>query len=218
MSTTPTPQSKAGQAPIEDTDPGWQTMLSDWSRHYWRRVTHHDSTDDWPPEWLPPVAVGAGLLLVALLIYGLLVPLIRWLAGVITHAVDNGVGWLHHWNITHVVLDPVRAYLTAHATGLPISAATLWWTWCAAGTSFFTFALLWRAVAARIGWILFGAASVAMVWASTSGPARETTAGIAALWWTVLSLLALRRSWSQPKVTAHLPELPWLASMLQRRE
>ena len=117
-----------------------------------------------------------------------------------------------------VVLDPVRDYLSVHSAGLPVSAATLWWTWCAAGIGLFSFAFLWRAVAACLGWILYGAATVAMVWATTTGPARTTTAGIATLWWIVLSLFALRRPWTQQRVTVYLPELPWLARIIQRRE
>ncbi|WP_350934681.1 hypothetical protein [Micromonospora mangrovi] len=52
-----------------------------------------------------------------------------------------------------------------------------------------------------------------MVWATTTGPARTTTAGVA-----LCSLFALRRPWSHQRVTVHLPELPWLSRILLRRE
>ncbi|MFE9192002.1 hypothetical protein ACFYL6_20580 [Micromonospora sp. NPDC007208] len=51
--------------------------------------------------------------------------------------VDGGVDWLRDWSITHVILDPVRGYLTAQSAGLPIDADMLWWTWCAAGVGLF---------------------------------------------------------------------------------
>ncbi|SCL21335.1 hypothetical protein [Micromonospora aurantiaca (nom. illeg.)] len=213
--TTPTP---AKPAPIEDTDTSWPAMLNEFGRDLWRRFHRNRASDEWPPDWLAPAAAVAGVLLIALLLYGLIVPLIRWLASFTTDAVGDGAGWLRDWNLTHVVLDPVRSYLTAHSAGLPITAETLWWTWSVAGVGLFAFAFLWRAVAARLGWVLFGAATVAMVWATTTGPARTTTAGIAALWWIVLSLFALRRPWTQQRVTVHLPELPWLARILQRHE
>jgi hypothetical protein len=218
MSTTTT-RPGVDLAPIEDTDPTWRSMLDEWGRHYWRRIARHSASPyDWPPGWLLPIVVGVGLLLVGLLVYGLVVPFVRWVASFAAAAVNDGAGWLRDWAITRVVLDPVRDYLTAHSAGLPITADTLWWTWATAGIGFFLLAWFFRAVAARIGWILFGTATVAMVWATTTGPARETTAGIAALWWIVLSLLALRRSWSPPKSTVHLPELRWLASILQNRQ
>ncbi|MFI7080978.1 hypothetical protein ACIBO1_27105 [Micromonospora sp. NPDC049903] len=193
-------------------------MLNEWAGDLWRRFHRARASEDWPPEWFIPAVGGAGVLLVALLIFGLVMPLLRWIAHFAWDAVRDGSSWLHDWNLTRVVLEPVRDYLFAHSAGLPVNASTLWWTWCAAGIGLFTFAFLWRAVAARLGWILYGAATVAMVWAATTGPARTTTAGIAALWWIVLSLFTLRRPWTQQRVTVHLPELPLLARIVQHRE
>ncbi|MDG4795204.1 hypothetical protein [Micromonospora sp. WMMD1082] len=198
--TTPDPPS-----PIEDTDASWPAMLNEWAADRWQRVHRTRDSADWPPAWLVPSAGIVGVLLVALLLVGLILPLIRWLATLVTSMLGDGADWL-------------RDYLTTHAAGLPVTSETLWWTWCAAGIALFTLAFLARAVAARLGWILFGTATVAMVWAATPGPARTTAAGIAALWWITLSLLALRRPWSPPAVTVHLPELPRLAGILRRRE
>lgn len=216
--TTSTTSTTAKPAPIEDTDASWPGMLNEWSQDLWRRFHRSRTSNDWPPDWLAPAAAAAGVLLAALLLFGLVIPLIRWLASLVVNAVGGGADWLQNWNLTHVVLHPVRDYLTAHSTDLPITANTLWWTWCAAGVGLFLFAFLFRAVAARLGWVLFGAATMAMVWATTTGPARTTTTGIAALWWIVLSLFALRRTWSQQNVTVHLPELRSLTNVLQRRE
>ncbi|MGC4808657.1 hypothetical protein [Micromonospora sp. DT233] len=208
----------ARPAPIEDTDASWPAMLNEWAGDLWRRLHRSRNSDDWPPGWLIPAVGVAGVLLVALLLFGLVLPLLRWAGRLLVDTVDGGVDWLRDWNLTRIVLDPVRDYLTAHSAGLPVDAETLWWTWCAAGVSLFLLATFWRAVAARLGWVLFGAATAAMVWATTTGPARTTTAGIAVLWWIALSLFALRRPWTQQRVTVYLPELPWLARILQRRE
>lgn len=200
---------------IEDAGAGWSAMLQEWSRFQWRRLHHGVEPGGWPPPWAIPALSIAGLVLAVAVIAGLIVPLLAAIARFLVAAVDGGADWVRDWNLARLVLDPVRAYLDTHATGLPIGADTLWWTWTAAGAAFFLLGWLAAAVAARIGWVLWGAATVAMVYATTTGPARTTTAGIAVLWWTVLSLFALRRRVTTQRV--HLPELPLLTRVLDRR-
>jgi len=77
--------------------------------------------------------------------------------------------------------------------------------------------VLFRANAARLGWVLYGIASTAMAWNASTGPSQPIVAGIAALWWTTLALFALRSSTRTRRVRAYLPQLPELATTLQRR-
>jgi hypothetical protein len=192
-------------------------MLSEWAQYHWTRLNGGRRPDPWPPTWALPAASIAGLVVVVALITGIIVPIVRGLAGLGAGAAGGGAGWLHDWVATRIVLDPVRSYLTTHSAGLPISADTLWWTWCATGAALFLFAWLFRAVAARLGWIHYGAATAAMVWATSTGPGRPITTAIAVLWWTAFSLLALRRPWGRTHIVAHPPDLDGLAGWLHRR-
>jgi hypothetical protein len=153
-----------------------------------------------------------------LLVAGLIVPLVRLIAHGIAAGLHAGADWATHWTGARLVLDPVHRYLDAHAAGLPVTSATLWWTWCAAGIGLFALAVLFRANAARLGWVLYGLASAAMAWAASPAPSRPIVAGVAGLWWTVLALFALRSSIRTRRVKAYLPELPELAAVLQRRD
>lgn len=212
VDTTKPPQQPA----IEDTDQGWRAMLDEWARYQWRQFHGGREPLDWPPVWaLPTLIIGAAALVITL-ISGILLPLIRWVAGFLSRSGADGMDLLRDWAAAQLVLDSVRRYLTSHAEGLPFTSSTLWWTWSAAGIALFLLASF-RFIAGRVGWILFGAASVGMVWTTAPEPGHTTAAGITALWWIILSLPALRRSWRTPEVAAYLPQLPTLAKLLQRR-
>ncbi|MYV43737.1 hypothetical protein GT030_33985 [Streptomyces sp. SID1328] len=45
---------------------------------------------------------------------------------------------------------------------------------------------------ARTTWILWGAATVVMVWSGTPGPARQVAAGLATVAWGLASIPAMR--------------------------
>ena len=201
---------------IEDSGASWAAMWHDWTLHQWRAFHRGAEPDEWPPPWALPALSIAGLVVLVAIVAGLLVPLVAAIGRFLAGAAGDGVAWLHDWNITRVVLDPVRAWLTGHAAGLPVDAGTLWWTWAVAGLVLF-FLAWFTTVAGRIGWLLYGAATVAMVYAATTGPARPTAAGIATLWWLMLSLLPLHRRRAPAKVYAHLPQLPTLTAALRQR-
>jgi hypothetical protein len=187
-------------AAILDTDARWWVMLDEWARYYWQRLTR-DRSDDWPPPWAIPALCIAGLAVAVAVFVGLLLPVARWLA----HFVLDAANLLNHWALARVALDPIHHYLDAHAAGLPITSTQLWWTWCATGLVLAGLSTA-RVLAARTGWVLFGSASVAMVW-TTPGPSHTTAAGIAALWWIVFSLPALRRGPGTRYVVADVPPL-----------
>jgi hypothetical protein len=202
--------------PIEDTGGSWAAMLHDWALYQWRRLHRGEEPGEWPPPWALPALSIAALVVVVAVIAGLIVPLVAAIGRFLAGAFADGAGWLHDWSIARVVLDPVRAWLTGHVGGLPVDADTLWWTWSITGGVLLLLALL-TTTAGRIGWVLYGVATVAMVYAATTGPARPTAAGITALWWLVLSLPALHRGRRTPRVYAYLPQLPTLAAVLRSR-
>jgi hypothetical protein len=152
----------------------------------WQARRRHRSIS----AWLIPAAIAAAA---ALITVALVVDLVTAIAHGIAHLAAGGGTWLHDWAFVRLVLDPVRSYLTAHAAGLPVPAATLWWTWAGAGIALFLLAWIFTAIGARIGWTAYGAATTAMVFTATAPPAQWTAAGVTALWWALLSLLALRR-------------------------
>ncbi|MYX22184.1 hypothetical protein [Streptomyces sp. SID8380] len=87
--------------------------------------------------------------------------------------------------------DPIRRYLAAHTRTLPASATTVYATWQATGL--LALVLGWFGVtAARATWLLWGAATVAMVAAATPASDRPVAVCLALLAWTILSMLALR--------------------------
>ncbi|MFE3526902.1 hypothetical protein ACFXOD_36050 [Streptomyces sp. NPDC059161] len=100
-------------------------------------------------------------------------------------------GW--HWNDVVATIDaPVHTYLTAHSAGLPLPVTTLHLLWVASGTVLLLMSFLFGGFGARTTWVVWGAASVIMVWSGTPGPARQVAAGIATLAWGMASILAMR--------------------------
>jgi hypothetical protein len=179
----PTPISRVTQA----TEVAMQIRegLVALGRAMWAQARDRKAAD-WPPWWLPLFAV----LTAGAVLWLLVVPLLRGLVWWIGDRVADLAGWGHDQAYAQVVIDPVRGYLTDHAVGLPVDGTALWWTWCLAGGVLLSFSLL-HSIGARIGWILYGVASAAMVAAGTSGPGRWIAAGVCGLWWSLLSIPAL---------------------------
>ena len=112
--------------------------------------------------------------------------------------------------MTRTITDPVHTYLTAHATGLPVTAHTLWITWLVA-----TIGLLALATAgsrgARYGWCLHGATTTAMVYTATPTDARALAAGLTITLWALLAVAAFNRlfpSQRPPSWTVRLRHRP----------
>jgi hypothetical protein len=171
---------------IDDTDPGWRADLSEWSSYYWNRLHQHEAAT-WPPPWGPSALAIAGIAALVLIVGGIVMRGAEWVSS--TAAVD-------------IVLQPVRRYLDAHAEGLPVNTDTLWWTWCVAGLLLFATSTISRSLAARLGWMLFGAASAAMVYNAAAAPAQPVAAGVTVIWWIVFSFAALRRGSSAQRTTS----------------
>lgn len=200
-------------ARIEDGDRRWWAMLNEWAAHQWQQLNRHlgaRRAAQWPPPWAPHVIVIAAITVVLVIV----VPLLSGVVFLIWAALRQGAGLVGSTAAVRTVLTPVHAYLYRHAEGLALNGATLWWTWCAAGVVLFVLST-GRVFGARIGWLLYGGATVTMVWGATTEPGRPVAAGITALWWVMASLFALRRG-GHPQVIAHLPQLPMLDWLLRR--
>lgn len=143
------------------------------------------------------VAVVFGGLVALTAIIGLL-----WLATLIAMGIYHGAvagwdasvtGWNTVWPLLVTVADAVTAWITTHAAGLPVPASLLLQVWAIAGATLGVLAAL-RSRGARIGWPLYGAATVAMAYFGTTTEAhRPVVAGAAALAWCAGSVLAFRR-------------------------
>jgi len=91
-----------------------------------------------------------------------------------------------------VVDNPVRTYITAHTgTGLALSVPAVYVTWQAVGL-FGLIGGFFYNTGARLTFVLWGCASVAMVWSATPDDSRIVATGIAVLAWAAASAFALR--------------------------
>ncbi|MEV1319449.1 hypothetical protein AB0J14_25595 [Micromonospora arborensis] len=158
-------------------------------------------SDNWPPLWLVLATAGIGVGVVLMLI----VPVVRGLLFAAGDSIAALGGWTHDQAYAQIVLAPVRRYVETHADGLPISATTLWWTWCIAGVVLLAMCVL-RVVAARIGWVLYGAATAAMVASATPGAGRWIATAVSGVWWVLLSVPAFGRR--RPSSVLVLPTPP----------
>lgn len=169
------------------------------ARRLWDEARDKDSKD-WPPAWLVFAAVATGLGVVLLIV----VPIVRKLLFACGSAITAMGGWTHDQAYVQIVLAPVHSYLNTHAGGLPVSAETLWWTWCIAGPAMLTASLL-RWVAGRVGWVFFGLGTAAMVGSGTSSSGRWIAVGAMGIWWVLLSIPALTRRRPSPAVNIYPP-------------
>ncbi|MFG3207777.1 helix-turn-helix domain-containing protein [Streptomyces sp. NPDC048192] len=100
-------------------------------------------------------------------------------------------GW--HWHGVIATIDqPVRAYLSTHSAGLPLPVTSLHLLWIGSGSVLLAMSFLFGGFGARTTWILWGAATVVMVWSGTPGPARQVAAGLATIAWGLASILAMQ--------------------------
>ncbi|WP_433346891.1 hypothetical protein ACQP25_28505 [Microtetraspora malaysiensis] len=103
-----------------------------------------------------------------------------------------------------VITKPVHAYLTEHAAGLPITAEVLWKAWAVVGIGLWL--LGWfRSWAVRLAWTLYGAGTVAMVYAGSPTAGQALAAGVAVLAWAVVSLPVFAGIGRRPHTLINLP-------------
>jgi hypothetical protein len=90
-----------------------------------------------------------------------------------------------------VIDNPVHSYINQHSAGLSVSPAALYLFWQLTGVLGLIGGFAGN-VGARITWVLWGCATVAMVWAASPAGGRTVAAGLAALMWALASIVALR--------------------------
>lgn len=136
--------------------------------------------------------IHAGCLLATIATVGALAGLLWALGQLLDLAAGDivaGASWVGQQPLTHVITDPVHTYLTTHAPPLGLGAGLLWWCWAAIGLALLV--LSWAgSVGARVGWVLIGAATAAMVHTTTPASGAWLATGITACAWGLLSVLA----------------------------
>lgn len=159
-----------------------------WTR--WREATDPDRAD-WPP-WVAITGYTLCALLATATTVGALIGLLLLLGKLLDLAAGGivaGASWVGQQPLTHVITDPVNTYLTTHAPPLGVDVGMLWWCW--AGTGLTLLALSWAgSVGARIGWVLLGAVTAAMVHTTTPAGSAWLATGITTCAWGLLSVLA----------------------------
>ena len=175
-------RSAAGSAAGRSTPAGRVRRLWDQARDV--------HSPQWPPRWLP---IAAALAVVG----GLLLWAVPHVVAALYSAVDRWAGPGGQWgqvdDLAGVPFAGLRAAMRAPDEVLPVSAPTLMWTWLVAGGALFLAAAVGRSPGARIGWAVYGAATLALVWNGTPTLGRVVAAAVTAVWWAVLSVLAYRR-------------------------
>jgi hypothetical protein len=106
-------------------------------------------------------------------------------------AAQHAAAHPHHTGLAATVLDPVSNWLTAHSSGLPVSATTVGGLWEGAGAVLLVVSAR-GSVIGRMLWCGFGAGTAAMVWSAAPDPGRPLATAITATAWAAASLIALK--------------------------
>jgi hypothetical protein len=161
-----------------------------------------------------PIAVAA---LIALAVAGGLLWLL-WIviAGLLSglDAAATAVGdaapalgsWITDGPITRSISDPVRAYLDAHTTGLPTGGRDAWVTWLVAVCALYAAAVS-GSTYGRIGWAAIGVLTAVAVYAGAPAGTGPAAAGLTAVVWLTLSLLAYAGPLAGSAVAAMVADL-----------
>jgi hypothetical protein len=199
------PNPETTDAPSTQDEPWWP-RLADHINNWWmdRRPTGPALRQALRiPPWyatLVILATGAGLLAMAVtLVWWLVAGITSLVSGVVagirdaaTSGTASGTHHLAAWSVTRTIIHPVRAYLDQHAAGLPVDAHTLWLAWLATTAGLFVLAVA-GSRGARLGWIVSGTTTTAMVYAATPAPGQAVAAGLALTVWAVLSVAAFNQ-------------------------
>lgn len=170
----------------------WRTVSARTARIWtrWREATDPDRPDC--PAWVAITGYTLGALMATAATVGALAGLLSLLGRLLDLAAGGivaGATWVGGQPLTHVITDPVHTYLTTHAAPLGVEPRLLWWCW--AGAALVLLVLSWAgSVGARIGWVLIGAATAAMVHTTTPAGGTWLATGVTACAWGLLSVLA----------------------------
>ncbi|MFD3920219.1 hypothetical protein [Streptomyces sp. NPDC058595] len=117
---------------------------------------------------------------------------------------DVSVGENTSTGVWATIDNPVRSYIAAQSTGLPISASTVYTLWQFTGLFTLIAGFITRSNGVRLTWAAWGFTGVAMVWTTTPDTSRTVATAIAVLAWTAASAFALRGLNLRPRVFTHV--------------
>ncbi|MFB7852808.1 hypothetical protein ACFC34_38145 [Streptomyces sp. NPDC056053] len=155
-------------------------------------------------DWLKATAGIAVFSLVVLLFASAVDVLLDAVHRLLTAVPEVRVGDSTSTGVWATIDNPVRSYLAAHSAGLPISASTAYTLWQTTGLLSLIGGLVTRSTGARLTWVCWGAAGIAMVWMATPETSRTVATAIAVLAWTTASTLALRGLSLRPSSFTHV--------------
>ncbi|SNT61874.1 hypothetical protein SAMN05216276_10865 [Streptosporangium subroseum] len=134
--------------------------------------------------------------------------LVGWMLITIVNAVlsslSQGVVVVLQSRLTEVITQPVQAYLSAHAKALPTGADEIGTAVMLSGLIVWALCVFFRSRIAQLGWILYGIAVTAMVYAGSPPDGRWLAAGVALLYWVGLSLPALAGIGRRPHTVVNI--------------
>ncbi|MFF0256896.1 hypothetical protein ACFYPW_30910 [Micromonospora zamorensis] len=186
MHTSPTSGEQQHLAPIDhittsEAGEGRRRSLATWWRDNRAALFVRDN-------WPLGVFALAALALLSVLLWAIWVIVTK-----LVDVADAGLGaagaWITDGPITHSISDPIRAYLDTHTAGLPATARDLWIMWLVAAGALYLGALF-GSTYARIGWAAIGALTGVAVYAGAPAGTGPAAAGLTAVVWLTLSLLA----------------------------
>ncbi|MFF5435528.1 hypothetical protein ACFY5K_36770 [Streptomyces griseofuscus] len=189
--------------PKEPAKPPRLAALRDWWDHAWDiDGVLYGMWDDVlsAPEdglrhmapWLRAVLMTAGIAFVVLMAKAAGAVVLDALHQLLTAVPKVQVGVDTSSDVAAVVDQPVRTYIAQHSAGLPVAASTVYTLWLLTGIVGLVLGYLSRNNGVRALWSGWGAATVFMVWTTTSQDGRPVAAGLAVLAWTFLSAIAMR--------------------------
>ncbi|MFF1446130.1 hypothetical protein [Streptomyces sp. NPDC058295] len=160
----------------------------------------HTGWDD-AAVWIKTVTLIAGASIVVLMV-GAAADIVTTVLDRLSDAPAVDIGDSH--GLWGAVDHPIRAYLADQAAHLTVTPAALYRAWQAAGLVALVGGFFGNA-GARLTWLLWGAASVVMVWSASPDGGRAAATGLAALMWALASIVALHGLTLRPVVHHHPP-------------
>lgn len=186
-----------------DTD-GWRAVATDITTEIWHAARDRGRT--------ATAALTAGAVTAA--------ATAAWMLWLLVSAVFRGIGAATSWTaahtadwpgdlwawttgpIAHTITDPIHHYLHTHTHGLPINGGQAFVLWLVALGVTWGAATLLDVRAARLGWAVLGALTVAGVYAGTTGGGKPTAAAVTAAVWALASLTVYR--WPGARTVTHV--------------
>lgn len=171
---------------------GWQTTLDRTLVKAYQKFHSTDHVPDGYPASVHRTAAIYSIATATALVAGVAAMTIAGLLYALGQGAAGIGGLVTSTGAAHAVTDPVRSYTQTFLTGPPFDANTMFWLWAAAGATCLLLGAA-RNIGARIGWCLWGAATLWMSWHGSPTPSQHTAAAFCATWWILGSLLVFRR-------------------------